>query len=149
MMRCSHSSMRRFKFITAPHDGGKTRWILEHCMGCRGFASVSVDAGKKEIFLMNLESGDKRPLMRRNDEGLYIVNEDAFLYANACIMSAASGTVVLDECGWMECSGKGFYPSLEHLRDTPSLSALLSVRLDRLEWYLDFFGSGNVRIIRL
>lgn len=145
----SHSSMRRFRFITAPHDGGKTRWILEHCRGCRGFVSVSPDEEKKEIFLMNLETGEKRLLMRRNAENVFIVDEETFSYANDCIMRETSGLVVLDECGWMECGKRGFYPSLVHLRDTPSLSALLSVRLDRLEWYLDFFGRECACVIRL
>ena len=87
--------------------------------------------------------------MRRNAENVFVVNEETFSYANACIMSETSGLVVLDECGWMECEKRGFYPSLVHLRNTPSLSALLSVRLDRLEWYLDFFGRDSVDVIRL
>ncbi len=149
MMCFNHSSMRRFRLITAPHDGGKTRWILEHCRGCRGFVSVSPDEEKKEIFLMNLETGEKRLLMRRNAENVFIVDEETFSYANDCIMRETSGLVVLDECGWMECGKRGFYPSLVHLRDTPSLSALLSVRLDRLEWYLDFFGRECAEVIRL
>ena len=117
--------MRKFKFITGERGAGKSSYILANYPSCTGFVTVKEDAAGSRLMLMNLSSGERRCLMYQ------------------------SGLVVLDECGWIECVGRGFYPALEHIRNSPGIEAVLSVRLDRLDWYLSFFAGAGIEVIRL
>ena len=139
------SPQSRITIVTAPSGGGKTSYICRNYDGCHGFVTLK---GRK-LFLRNLATGDERVLMYRGAEWTYIVDDSVFRDANAWLCTLDSGLVVLDECGWMECEGRGFRPALEHFRQCMELECVLSVRLDRLQWYLDFFSGRDVEVVRL
>lgn len=141
--------MRKFKFITGERGAGKSSYILANYPSCTGFVTVKEDAAGSRLMLMNLSSRERRCLMYRSPAGPYIVHPDCFSWANRAILSVESGLVVLDECGWIECVGRGFYPALEHIRNSPGIEAVLSVRLDRLDWYLSFFAGAGIEVVRL
>ena len=140
----------RLMLLCAQRNGGKTSHILSHYSGQKGFATVSPDRSKLSLFLLDLETGERRLLMYRKDpEVPYDLVQETFDWANSRMMCLDSGLLVLDECGWMECEGRGFRPSLEHFRQCMELECVLSVRLDRLQWYLDFFSGRDVEVVRL
>lgn len=143
------SSQSRITIVTAPSGGGKTSYICRNYDGCHGFVTLKSDREGRKLFLRNLATGDERVLMYRGAEWTYIVDDSVFRDANAWLCTLDSGLVVLDECGWMECEGRGFRPALEHFRQCMELECVLSVRLDRLQWYLDFFSGRDVEVVRL
>lgn len=145
----SRSSMRNCRIITAPSGGGKTHYILSCYTDCEGFVTTAEDESKKRLFLENLKTGHREVLMERTPQGPYMVHQNAFDLANEAVCRMEDGLVVLDECGWMETEKRGFYPALEHIRQAQHLDAVLSVRLDRLEWYLDFFALTEDCVFRL
>ena len=142
------SPQSRITIVTAPSGGGKTSYICRNYDGCHGFVTLKSDREGRKLFL-NLATGDERVLMYRGAEWTYIVDDSVFRDANAYLCTLDSGLVVLDECGWMECEGRGFRPSLEYFRQCMELECVLSVRLDRLQWYLDFFSGRDVEVVRL
>ena len=142
--------MRRFELVTAPHDGGKTANLLSHHKGVPGFVTTNDGPGKERLFLHQLDTGEERLLMERPEGGgSYIVNQEAFDYANEYIMDIHDGLVVLDECGWMERDGGGFRPALDHILSCDDISAVLAIRLDMLDWYLSLFEGVEACVVRL
>ena len=135
------SAQSRITIVTAPSGGGKTSYICKHYDGCRGFVTLKSDREGRKLYLRNLETGDERVLMYRGPEWTYVVDDAVFRDANARLCTLEDGLVVLDECGWME--------ALEHFRQCMELECVLSVRLDRLQWYLDFFSGRDVEVVKL
>lgn len=142
--------MRRFRLVTGPRGSGKTKWFLGNCAGMKGLRTVSTDASKEELFLVRLETGEKRPLMRRPDGGgPYIVDEDTFRWANSVLTGITGGDVAIDECGWMELEGRGFRPALDVLISNPEIRLTLAVRDLFLPGYLELLGKDNCEIIQV
>lgn len=139
----------RFTLLTAPRGGGKSSTVMRLYPGARGYVTVKSDEKGSVLYLRDLETGLDRELMHRSPGGPYIVNKAVFREANLRLCSITDGLVVLDECGWFETAGRGFRPALDHFRQTEGIQAVLSVRLDCLDWYLDYLGRSRCRVTRL
>lgn len=140
----------RLTLLTANRNGGKTSHILSHYSGQRGFATVSPDKDKLSLFLLDLETGERRLLMYRKSPHVpYDLVQETFDWANSRMMRMDCGLVVLDECGWMELEGRAFAPALRHIRSCHSLAAILSVRTAFVEDYRRFFAPEEVAIVSL
>lgn len=140
----------RMTLLCAQRNGGKTSHILSHYSGQKGFATVSPDRSKLSLFLLDLETGERRLLMYRKDpEVPYDLVQETFDWANSRMMRLDSGLLVLDECGWMDLEGRAFAPALHHIRSCHSLSAILSVRTSFVEDYRRFFTPEEVEVISL
>lgn len=141
--------MKRLTLVTGEKGSGKSAFILSRYRGKTGYVTRKSDVRGSVLYLVDLESGEEEELMRRTVEGPYIVRKEVFERANSRLVSIHTGLMVLDECGWMETHRRGFFPALEHIRKEEGISAVLSVRLDCLDWYLDFFSPEECSLVRL
>lgn len=137
--------MRRFSFVTAPRNVGKTAYLrkLSAEGGFHGYLTLSPDSSKQSLYLLNLDTGAELPLMHRDESGCYVSNEETFRLANEYLCSLDEGRVILDECGRIELSKGGFYPALEHFLTTPELQVTIAVRDTNLERLISLLGLGS------
>lgn len=131
--------------IEGMKNGGKTTAALElkkAIPSLRGFLSLSEEP-KDEITLLDLDSGNRLPLMsryfKRDDRiGCYSLVKESFLYASG-FEAKEKDIVIIDEIGRLECSDSGFYFLLCNLLKC-DITLIITVRNEYVKDVLNHFG---------
>ncbi len=142
--------------VTGGRNAGKTAYLkglLESGLFSSGFLTVSDDAGKKVLRLLDVETGESRMLMRESGDGpdrigRYAYDPNVFEWARERLSDVVSGTVVLDEIGRLELSGGGFDPILNTLLRKRIL-LYVSVRTEFLDEFRARYKIGGCRLVRI
>lgn len=134
--------------ISAPRDGGKTKYVqsLSTKGSFGGFISVAESEQKQRFFLLNLATLEKRLLMQRGPELKWEVFQETFDWANEELGKLDCGPVILDEVGMFEIRGKGFSSGLLSLLKK-NLELVLCVRDSHVLKVVKHFGLKDYKII--
>ncbi len=139
--------------ITADRNCGKTTYashLIKQGVICKGIISLSND-DKSEYLAHNIETGESRTLLSKKFEsgeaiGVFKLNLETFNWANECLMNIESGTVLIDEVGRLELSGRGFAPALKVLLKK-DVTLYITVRTSFLNEVLEYFQIENYSIL--
>lgn len=136
--------MARIMIIEGRKNGGKTTAALglkKAMPSLRGFLSLSEEP-KDEITLLDLDNGNRLPLMSRyfkGDDriGCYFLVKESFLYASG-FEAKEKDVVIIDEVGRLECSDSGFSSLLCNLLKC-DITLIITVRNEYVKDVLERF----------
>lgn len=130
--------------LAGPVHGGKTTLLQRAAasweargLRCAGFLSPAVtdDAGEGGYDLVELETGTRRPYLRRRGPdgaervGPYVFVPETLERAREIILAAGSSEpLVVDEVGPLELEGGGLWPALREALGRAGAKILLVVR---------------------
>lgn len=148
--------MAEVKIISGERNGGKTAFIknmLESGLAAKGFITTALDEKKDVLYLQDIASGERRILMeasdwKKNGIGRYRFYPATFKWAEKKLSQAVSGTVVLDEVGRLELSGRGFDSLMSKLL-CKDVELYVSVRKDYIENVVEHYGLSSYQLIEV
>lgn len=146
--------MAEVKIISGERNSGKTSFIkklLESGLDAKGFITVAFDEKKDVLYLQDIASGEKRLLMetsswKENGIGRYSFHPETFEWAEKKLSEIVSGTIVIDEVGRLELSGKGFDSLLWKLL-CKDVELYVSVRKDYIGNVVEHYGLDSYQLI--
>ena len=133
-------------FVTGPMDIGKTsvvRKVVEKLKSnnydCSGFYTISdnndclliVSVNDYERFVLGCEEDKFEDSV---EVGRFYFNPDT-ISKGIELMNDSSDFLVVDELGWLEGRGEGFYPVFDLINEGNFKGSLLSVRLELVEFF--------------
>lgn len=139
--------------ICAERDSGKTtfaRTLIKRGMIEKGIISLS-NKDKSEYYALNVETGEWKILLSKNGEGEdsigpFKINNESFSWANDILSTLDSGSILIDEIGRLELSGKGFAPSLLTLLKK-DVALYITVRTPFLKEVVEYFNIEDYKVL--
>lgn len=137
--------MKNVLAITADRNSGKTSaalGLIKMIPGLKGFISLS-EGNKDEITLLDVENGNRLPLMSRHFSfptrvGAYSYLESTFSYANEKVFND-DDVIIIDEIGRLECEDKGFDALMRRSLSSSSI-LIITVRNQFIEMVENHYG---------
>ena len=138
--------------VTGAMNVGKTSVVREVVEGLRDFGFVcsgffTVSDGDC-LYIVSVKSGEKFVLGCEDDRFSDSVRVGRFFFSSDTIakgldlLEEDGDIVVVDELGWLEGRGKGFFPVFEIINSGRFDGSLLSVRFELKDFFVDQIVDG-------